>query len=54
MTTGSVNKVGRLCLVEGMQDLFQQISDNTIVDVRFTIFDCSEACVRCNIHTGIR
>ena len=40
VTTGSVNKVSRLCLVEGMQDLIQQIGDNIIVDVRFTIFDC--------------
>ena len=36
-----------------MQDLFQQINGYTIVDVRSMIFDCSEACVRCNINTGI-
>ena len=53
VTTGSVNKVSRLCLVAGMQDLFQQIRDNTIVDIIFMILNCSEACVRCNVHAGI-
>ena len=52
VTTGSVNQVSHICLVQGMQDLFQHINGYTIVEVGFTIFDCSEACVRCNIHTG--
>ena len=51
--TGSVNKVSRLCLVSGLVDIFQDINHNTIVDFLFKIFYCSEACLECNVHTGI-
>ena len=55
VTTGRINKVSRLLLGSRNAGLIlaEKKNKNTIIDVRFTIFDCSEAFVRCYVHTGI-